>query len=162
MAFLLLFVAIGWGVRSQSNPATDDELVHPFDITRRQYHKIFGTIFMSFAGLMAMVVIPATILDYVQTRSVYAHREYQTVEGTVANFDPMPASGHKLESFTVAGVPFAFSDFDASDYGYNNTASHGGVIRQGLRVRIAYLPRGQRNVILKLEIPASEPRRQHR
>lgn len=161
MAFVLTFVAIGWAVRSHSNPATDDELAYPlFDLTRRQSRKLFGTVFVSLAGLIALVFIPATLLDYVHTRSSYTHRTYQTVEGPVTDFDPMPVTGHRFETFKVAGIGFAFSDFDESDYGYNNTASHGGVIRQGLRVRIAYLPGKDRNVILKLEIPVSEPRRQ--
>jgi len=161
MAFVLMFVAVGWVIRSHSNPATDDDLVNPlFDLTRRQSHKLFGTVFVSFAGLIALIFIPSTILDYVHTRSSYTQRTYKTVEGPVTDFDPMPVSGHRLETFTVAGVPFAFSDFDESDYGYNNTASHGGVIRQGLRVRIAYLPEKERNVILKLEIPALKTRPQ--
>jgi hypothetical protein len=160
MAFVLTFVAVGWAIRSHSNPATDDDLVNPlFDLTRRQSHKLFGTVFVSFAGLMALLVIPSTILDYVHTRASYTHRTYQIVEGSVTDFDPMPVTGHRVETFKVAGIRFAFSDFDESDYGYNNTASHGGVIRQGLWVRICYLPRQERNVILKLEIPVSEPRR---
>jgi hypothetical protein len=160
MAFVLMFVAVGWVVRSRSNPDTDDDLVHPLlDMTRRQSHKLFGTVYVTFAGLMALIVIPSTILDYVRTRSIYTHQTYQTVEGSVTDFDPMPVTGHRLETFKVAGIRFAFSDFDETDYGYNNTASHGGVIRQGLRVRIAYLPREEKNIILKLEIPISEPRR---
>jgi hypothetical protein len=123
MAFVLTFVAVGWAIRSHSNPATDDELVNPlFDLTRRQSHKLFGTVFVSFAGLMAVLVIPSTILEYVHTRSVYTHRTYRTVEGPVTDFDPMPVTGHRLETFKVAGIRFAFSDFDETDYGYNNTA----------------------------------------
>jgi hypothetical protein len=128
-------------------------------MTRRQSRKLFGTVFVSLAGLMALIVIPSTLLEYVHTRSSYTHRTYQPVEGPVTDFDPMPITGHRLETFKVAGIRYAFSDLDESDYGYHNTASHGGVIRPGLRVRIAYLPREQGNVILKLEIPVSEPRR---
>lgn len=67
----------------------------------------------------------------------------------------MPETGHKNETFTVAGVPFAFSDFDALDYGYNNAASHGGAARQGRTVRIGHFNNGEKNVILKLETAAA-------
>ncbi len=36
---------------------------------------------------------------------------FEVVEGLVENFDPMPSSGHKMESFSVNGVRFEYSDF---------------------------------------------------
>ena len=64
--------------------------------------------------------------------------DYQVVEGAVRDFKPMPKGGHALESFTVGGVPFCYSDYDLSRGGFNNAASHGGPIRAGLVVRIAH------------------------
>jgi hypothetical protein len=65
----------------------------------------------------------------------------------VRNFKPMPYAGHAEESFDVAGVPFRYSDYQVS-VGFNNTASHGGPIREGLPVRISFVG----NTILRLEI----------
>jgi len=72
---------------------------------------------------------------------------YQVVEGEVEEFDPMPWEGHKDESFVVAGHRYSYSDYDGSA-GFNRTSSHGGPIRQGLRVRIADID----GVIARLEI----------
>ena len=79
------------------------------------------------------------------------------VEGLVEDFHPAPYEGHQDESFVVNGVRFAYSDYVITG-GFRQTASHGGPIRQGLRVRIRYLPGGSTelngrsaNVIVRLE-----------
>ncbi|WP_448951557.1 hypothetical protein [Labrys neptuniae] len=69
------------------------------------------------------------------------------VEGKVEDFKPMPYGGHTSESFSVAGTRFSYSDFVITS-GFNNTASHGGPIREGVPVRIC--ARG--GDILRLEI----------
>jgi hypothetical protein len=48
----------------------------------------------------------------------------------------MPVTGHAMESFEVAGHCYSYSDYVVVA-GFNNTQSHGGPIRNGLRVRIA-------------------------
>jgi hypothetical protein len=58
------------------------------------------------------------------------------VEGVVHDFVPMPFDGHPHESFEVAGHSYEYSDFEVTQ-GFNNTQSHGGPMRDGLRVRIA-------------------------
>jgi hypothetical protein len=59
------------------------------------------------------------------------------VEGRIENFHPMPKSGHAQETFTVNGIPFAYSDYEMTS-AFNSTASHGGPLRAGLFVRIYY------------------------
>jgi hypothetical protein len=66
--------------------------------------------------------------------------------GKVEHFRPMPYEGHPEESFSVAGHTFTYSDYvDAQCF--NNSASHGGPIRDGLPVRISYTD----NCILRIE-----------
>ena len=84
---------------------------------------------------------------------------YQTVEGIVTDFDPMPYEGHKLECFTVQKTRFCYSDYRI-DPGFRKTASHGGPIRPGLRVRIAYRSAFKQNMILRIEI-AKPPESEH-
>ena len=120
-------------------------------INKRKYGMVFGIIFASFGGLICVILIPSMFSDYSNTKSIYLEKKYQTTEGTVENYHPMPESGHDSERFTVNGVEFEFSDFDLSDYGYNNAASHGGAIKAGIEVRIGYFNNGHKNVILKLE-----------
>lgn len=72
---------------------------------------------------------------------------FEVVEGTVTNFSPMPYEGHRDETFEVDGHRYAYSDYVLTQ-GFNNTASHGGPIREGLRVRIADVG----GIIARLEI----------
>jgi len=50
----------------------------------------------------------------------------------------MPYTGHKDESFVVAGKRFQYSDFEATS-AFNNSKSHGGPIDDGLQVRLWYV-----------------------
>lgn len=59
------------------------------------------------------------------------------VQGPIENFQPMPYAGHADETFTVQGVPFAYSDFGITP-AFNNTSSHGGPLHGGLLVKIYY------------------------
>jgi len=99
---------------------------------------------------MAMTLSPAGVTDmYARARDTYVKGDYSIAEGTVANFRPMPYSGHQNETFSVNGVEFSYSDYVVVPC-FNNTASHSGPIRDGLRVRIAY----SGNCILKSEVAA--------
>lgn len=73
------------------------------------------------------------------------------VEGPVEHFQPLPASGHGEERFTVGGVAFAYSDYDVSS-GFNLTSTHGGPIRAGEDVRIHYVGPPTQATILRLAI----------
>lgn len=88
---------------------------------------------------------------YARAKQSYMHGQYSVVEGIVTDFHPMPYSGHQMETFSVNGVQFSYSDYVIVPC-FNNTASHGGPIRQGLHVRIAY----SGDCILRLEV-ASAP-----
>ncbi len=69
--------------------------------------------------------------------TAYQKGEYRTVEGVVFDFHPMPYEGHQDECFSVQDQRFCYSDFEIGP-GFHNAASHGGPIRTGLQVRIAY------------------------
>ena len=83
----------------------------------------------------------------------YERGEYQTVEGYVENFDPMPYGGKMDESFEINGVKFAYSDYNTQP-GYNNAKSHGGVITgdgQHLKIHYVYLNETHGNIIVYIE-----------
>ena len=88
---------------------------------------------------------------YQATVRAYQRGEYQTVEGYVTEFDPMPATGHARGSFTINGVCCAYSDFE-SQSGYHNARSLGGVITgDGQHLKIGYTEFFGRNVIVYIE-----------
>jgi hypothetical protein len=82
--------------------------------------------------------IGAVVRDHLAIRHALASGSYSVVEGAVENFHPMPHHGHTLERFEVKGVRFRYSDFTVTQC-FNNTTSHGGPIRAGLRVRLTYI-----------------------
>jgi hypothetical protein len=77
--------------------------------------------------------------------------QYSIVEGTVIDFHSMPYEGHDNECFTVEARRFCYSDYAVTS-GFHNAASHGGPIRSGIHVRVAYLG----PTILRLQIRKDE------
>jgi hypothetical protein len=66
----------------------------------------------------------------------------------------MPFEGHQSECFRVAKEKFCYSDYIQSP-AFNQSTSHGGPIRAGLPVRIAYYEdENLQNQILRLQIRA--------
>ena len=82
-------------------------------------------------------------------REQYQAGRFATIVGNVTDL----RSGFKSECFNVEQVQFCYSDFVQTG-GFNQTLNHGGPIREGLPVRISFIPvtpSGNRNVILRLE-----------
>jgi hypothetical protein len=111
--------------------------------------KITDYFMLVFASLWTMVAFASTFAEYRKCTEAYRTGSYAVVEGNVENFHPMPYEGHQDECFSVQGVRFCYSDYGVQA-GFNQSASHGGPIRQGLPVRVAYYD-GQ---ILRLEVHA--------
>jgi hypothetical protein len=104
---------------------------------RRSWWRRFEPPFtVAFGAFVAGVTFAGTYWEYRELVSALENRDYTVVEGVVHNFVPMPYEGHAHESFDVAGHHYEYSDFMVTE-GFNNTQSHGGPIRDGLRVRIA-------------------------
>lgn len=99
--------------------------------------KWFPRVFVGFAVVWTSISFAATFADYRGAVSALRNNRAQVVEGTVTEFKPMAYAGHGMESFVVQGVKFEYSDFIITA-GFNNTASHGGPIREGLPVKIWY------------------------
>jgi hypothetical protein len=134
---LFLAVGMGWILWHRRFPGVRRDWLH------RSAPYLFTGI-----TLFIMSVANVTIYrDYRELTRRLRTGEYQVVEGRVEEFDPMPWEGHKNESFVVDGHRYSYSDYDASP-GFNSTSSHGGPIREGLRVRIADVD----GVIARLEI----------
>jgi hypothetical protein len=111
--------------------------------------KIAGWVMVVFGLFFTILVYNSVTSDWRDYRSVYARGAYSTVEGLVYNFKPMPYEGHSSECFWVQSEQFCYSDYVLQP-GFRQSASHGGPIREGLPVRIAYY-QGQ---ILRLEVRA--------
>ncbi len=127
-----------------------------FTIKKRRLQNLYNINFNIGLGFISFSIIGIFIVIFFQLGPLYkakkmvANKEYNIVEGTVENYQPMPYEGHANEKFDVAGVHFEFSDYDIN-IGYHNSASHGGVIIAGRYVRIIYSTLMAKLTILKLE-----------
>jgi len=99
----------------------------------RRYEPEFMLVFGAFAATSMFLV---TYTQYRELVAALERREYVVVEGVVHDFVPGPLSEHPMESFEVAGHRYKYSNAMVQE-GFNNTQSHGGPMREGLRVRIA-------------------------
>jgi hypothetical protein len=111
--------------------------------------KIIGWVMVVFGPIFTIVVYNSQTSMWTDWRSVYERGGYSTVEGVVHDFKPMPYEGHQDECFWVENRKFCYSDYVVQP-GFRQSASHGGPIREGLPVRIAYYE-GQ---ILRLDVRA--------
>ena len=103
-----------------------------------------------------LVIAAVAIIWQVHTRNElverYRNGEYETIEGAVQHFIPMPVEGHSHESFDINGVNFEYSDYRVQP-GYHQTRSHNGVISgDDQRLRIRYVWSASfGNIILYIE-----------
>lgn len=140
-AFGLIFIVAGMGLVALRRNLPGSWGKHP------TASNVFAFFFLGFSVLWTATSFVATYLDYSSLSNAEKTNRAEVVEGLVTNFKPMPASGHAMERFCVLDKCFEYSDYVITG-GFNNTSSHGGPIREGLRVRISYLD----NSIVKLEV----------
>jgi hypothetical protein len=112
------------------------------------------------APVVFIVVFASALLHtyrlHLRLRKAVRDGTAQLIEGYVTHFSPMPYEGHADESFVINGNTLAYSDFNVTGC-FNNTSSHGGPIREGLRIRIWVV----NDCIARLEV-ADEPVRARR
>jgi hypothetical protein len=111
--------------------------------------KITGYFMLIFASLWTVLAFTSTFAQYRKCTEAYRVGHYAVAEGYVENFHPMPYEGHQDECFSVQSERFCYSDYGVQA-GFNQSASHGGPIRQRLPVRVAYYG----DQILRLEVRA--------
>jgi hypothetical protein len=112
---------------------------------------LFAIFCCLFGALWLGIVGSSTLIADSNPSTAYQDGEYQTVEGVVTDFHPMPYEGHQDECFSVRDQRFCYSNYEIGP-GFHNAASHGGPIRAGLPVRIAY----RHGRILRLDVPGSQ------
>ena len=125
----------------------DSKNLHDNPMFKRLIRGFIYLAVFSIFGLLGQIEL------YNKIVKAYEQGNYQTVEGYVENFDPMPHGGHKYESFDINGVSFSYSDF-AIRPGYHNAKSHGGVITgngQHLKIGYIYYKRAGGNIIVYIE-----------
>jgi hypothetical protein len=107
---------------------------------------------IAFGIVWCGVVMLTNLRDEIAAREAYRAGNYGVVAGVVTDFKPMSANGHGSEEcFTVKGREFCYSGYVIAP-GFRNSASRGGPVRAGERVKVAYW----NGVILGLEIAMAD------
>jgi hypothetical protein len=118
------------------------------------WKRIFAATIVGFALLWVLAAATSIFGRYAAARRAATSPDTPFVEGLVQDFHPAPREGHENESFAINGIRFFYSDYVITG-GFRQTASHGGPIREGLHVRIHYLPDFSPyvgNLIVKLDV----------
>ncbi len=115
-----------------------------FDAIRHRKLPDKGLLSVVFFFLLFTVpILYFTRHTYVTLRSDYLNGKDFYTEGIVQNFKVYL----KQESFSVNGNQFSYSDYSPT-MTFNNMASNGGPIREGLKVKIWFVG----NAILRLDV----------
>jgi len=104
----------------------------------------------SIYGILALLGLwwPFGHMDILNYAILNKAKDSQVVEGVVHVSHRQPYSGHTTgDKITIDGEPFVVDFFSAAP-GYNETLSHGGVLREGAYVRVHHCD----GAIIKIEI----------
>jgi hypothetical protein len=86
-------------------------------------------------------------VEFYYLRSLVSNNKCIAVEGVVREFRPKTVWSKAPESFVVSGNHFSYSDSNIGN-GYDKISGLGGVIKEGMNVRICH----HRGKILRLEV----------
>ena len=110
-------------------------------------------IFFIFVSFILALVAFSVIYTGIDSTKLY--REYRAgkalvVEGEIENYSANEEQNELPDTFSVNEI--SFSTFSATPYGYSTRQKDGGVLHDGCKVRIYYLPYKLENVIMKIEL----------
>src|SRR5437868_6790128 len=88
----------------------------------RNRGRFVGIIMFLFALFWTSAVFLIQTGDKQHARNAIKEKRLNVATGVISGFDPMPESGHKLESFYVDSAYFEYSDFQIIE-GFHNTKS---------------------------------------
>ena len=124
--FLLAWCFLPWREYKRHNWTTINEWKKP---------GVF--IFLLLSNAVALTVFISAwyinVNGFLKLKSVYEEKSYSIIEGQVSKF----WGGSKLEGFSVGRKDFSYSKHKAN-HGYNLLCSQGGLIRNGVKIRLWY------------------------
>ena len=141
-----LLVGIGfWAVSCTLNRASEagKDLTTPAqrDLSHSKGIKWFLRGIALLSGAVFLLSGAAYIADYTALKTRYEAGDYLTVRGFVEDLTVAEYPDKGGDSFTVDGVPFAYTDTDLTLHGYRKEAQNGGAVTsEGQYLVIRYVP----------------------
>jgi hypothetical protein len=136
--FLGLWFFFFWKIYLKMNPGSETKGNPRYK--GYKWSRVSGRVGGSFSILVFILVTINQIYSYFNVKHLMNTNNVKVVEGYVEKYHPdSEYRGGNMENFTINGVYFEYSDAVITGGGYNNSASHGGVItRNGQHLRIKY------------------------
>ena len=141
-----LLVGIGfWAVSCRLDRASGEgkDLTTPArrDLSNSKGVKWFLRGIALLCGMVFLLSGAAYVADYTALKTRYEAGDYLTVCGFVEDLTVAEYPDKGGDSFTVDGVPFAYTHTDLTLHGYRKEAQNGGIItREGQYLVIRYVP----------------------
>jgi hypothetical protein len=98
---------------------------------------VFGVLVAGMASLFLFLSLVIFIPKFFELRSAYVSGKSEIVEGAIQKFNPAPALGPSIESFSVGDASFLYNALDSTPC-FHNAPIGKGPICEGLNVRIHY------------------------
>lgn len=108
-------------------------------------------------AILLFIIICIVITSFDSKNKVwnqYSKGNYLVAEGSIANYEEVKGISNediKYDSFSIAKTEFHVPGF-TTIWGYPLRQVDGGVLKNGLKVKIYYVPYKFENVIMKLEL----------
>jgi hypothetical protein len=131
-------------------------LLTVYAIVNWKHNSISGRTGMCIVGMFLFMIISVTIFKYCSTQSIwndYKNDNYQIAEGIIENYEV--GTDEKItfpDRFSIGSTEFIISNQPLSGYGYSLRQYDGGILCNGLRCTIYYIPYENENVIMKIMI----------
>lgn len=127
-----------------------------FVVVNWKNNSIGTRIGMCIIGVFLFMIIFTIIYNYCSAQFIwndYKKGQYQIVEGVIEKYEV--GTDEKIafpDRFTVSGKEFIVSNQPAFGYGYSLRQYDGGVLCDGLKCTIYYIPYRFENIIMKIMI----------
>ena len=115
-------------------------------------YKVATITITSLAMLISGLVAISQYIEYKQIVEQIKKGDVEIQQGKISEYKPIDLSNHgSLESFSINGVKFAYSDYHRIS-GYHHACVNGGLIcEEGQEIRISYYTKNNINYIVKLD-----------
>lgn len=121
-----------------------------------KYNSISGRIGICLIGIILFIIIISIIYEYVSTQQIYkkyTSGECLVTEGVIENYEVGTNEKASFpDRFLINDIPFIISNAPSTGFGYSLRQSDGGVLQDGMKCKIYYIPYKHENVIMKLMV----------
>ncbi len=111
--------------------------------------------FLAVVAMVMVLIIVSTawtaIHSFQHVYIKYTRGEYATVEGIISDYEAITDGSQMPDSFMVKGINFIAPGF-TTIWGYPLRRADGGVLKDGMKVKIHYIHYKFENVIMRLEV----------